>query len=234
MGRLSGLMLCWIGAALAAVPGCAQPDTTNPCRTLETEAPPGSPWPPRDEAREAEMLTFYRKALRGIDGLTQEDLYAFVRQGALGGVPVVATDDGARAVLGSRFEGADQALGRALWTPLDPHETLGRLHMARYRAAGLPFEDLFQAAAHTTATLTRDPTELNWRLCLVRGMVNRGELPLTRKDWPGVASLWEASAPAVHSVSFRHYQQPAYVVLRKDDALPLIKAVESAEAAGAP
>ena len=209
--------------------GCAHPEAASPCRDVPVEPPPGSPWAARTQARHDAYVVFYGRALRGIDGLTAEDAYTFIRQGALGGVPVLAGDDGARAFLMSRFDGAHEAVGDALWTPLDPEDVLGRFHLARYRQAELPFDALLKAAEATTSKLKRDTTELDWRVCTVKEMVNRGELPLTRKDWPDVASLWESGAPPGHSVSFRHYQQPAYVVLLKEDAIPLLKAVEAAE-----
>lgn len=208
--------------------GCASADV-SPCRAMSLGSQPGSIWPERTPERTSRMTVFYGRAFKGLDGLTPEDLYAFVRQGALGGMPVQSDDAAARSVMESRFNNSNPEAQWSVWTPLDPDETLGRFHFARYRALGLPFEPVFQAAVETTREVGRDVSELDWRMCLVRDMMLRGELPLTRKDWPAVSDLWTSNAPPVHSVSFRHYQQPAYAVLRKVDALPLIQAVQQAD-----
>ena len=205
--------------------GCAQPEL-SPC-VADVPLPEGSSWPERTVERTTSMENFYRKALRGVDGLTPEDLYTFVRQGALGDILVRPDDPDARAALEQRFMEAAPDPQGPLWTTLDPDGTVGRLHLGRYRAAGHPFEPMYRAATATSVALMSDRSELDWRMCRVRGLVERKEVSLSVEQWPAVVSLWHSDAPPAHSAQFKQFRNDEYVVLRKVDADPLMRAMES-------
>lgn len=213
-----GRVFCLFSGLLTLA--CAQP-TTSPCQYIPTDTAASSPWSTRDDARRTKYQDFYEEALQGLDGLTPEDLYTFVKQGTLLDFPVLEGDAGARNALLDRYDHVNEAVQWGMWTPLDPEGKLGRLHLSSYLAAGLPFEPLYAAALKTTTDMQPDADELRWRLCVIRDLSMHGKIPLSGMDWSGVESLWQAGASSMHSVSYRHYRQPSYVVLSGEAAKDL-------------
>lgn len=163
---------------------------------------------------------------RAEPGWRIEDAAKWIVHGTRGGEHAVANETAARLWLETEWA----ALGppqenEPLWTPLTPDGRIGRLNLRPYKARSGNLDALHAAFIAGAQSFDADPARFRrtWR-AFGRLLAAAPSGHLTHPEWKRLDREWRALGyPAIHhSPAYRDACQPAYRVLPRTHAQPLL------------